>query len=139
MIGLPRHLLKRWWNLAESNEIVTGFAGYAREIAEYFNYKSWDLPPEAVMEVAVSDGGATAPQPSRTTCFSAGPGALLACVNLDDDNTAVALGPEFGRIRIILEPGEGLMLPSTGIHWSRSALISPELTVMLMIGVLSSQ
>ncbi len=155
VIAIPRHLLKRWWSLAESGDdnpsnISAGFEGYAREVAAYFDYKNWLLPSDAVMEVIVSDGGQTGVaendgavvlQSSRATRFSAGVGTTLACINLGDENAAVFLGAESGaqsaRIRVILEPGEGVMLPAGGIEWNRAALGAADVTVMLLIGMLS--
>src|SRR5271170_6275180 len=43
IIGIPRHLLKRWWSLAEADD-VAGFEGYARELAEYLSYKNRIAP-----------------------------------------------------------------------------------------------
>ena len=45
---------------------------------------------------------------------------MVACINLDDENAAIAFKAESGRIRIILEPGEGLMFPERGVLWNRS-------------------
>lgn len=162
VIAIPKHLLKRWWSLAESGDgdlthITAGFESYAREIAEYFNYKNWVLPPEAVVEVVVSDGerkttdvddATLALQPSRATRFSGGVGSALAYINLGEENVSIVLGVESGeqssvraeipaRIRLILEPGEGVMLPAGGIFWNRSTLPSSDLDVSLLVGLLS--
>ncbi len=141
IIGMPRHLLKRWWSLVESDHVTTGFEGYAREIAEYFAYKNWIIPANAVMEMVGSDGhGDGALVPSHPTRFSAGVGKLLACINLGDENAAIALGAAPAQIRVVLEPGEGVMLPMRGtILWGRSTLGSSDLAVTLLIGELSSQ
>jgi hypothetical protein len=143
VVAIPRHLLKRWWSMAESDDdfahTPAGFESYAREIAEYFNYKRWDLPADAVMEVVVADSAKQPPQSSRATRFSGGIGKLLACLNLGDENIAIDLDEDPTRIRVVLEAGEGVMLPSAGIWWSRSALDGTELTVTLLIGTLSSQ
>ena len=137
VLAIPGHLLKRWWSLAESDHITKGFEGYAREIAEYFEYKNWILPANAVMEVVGSDGQRDrALIPSRPMRFSSGVGTLLACINLDDKNLAIALGAESARIRVILEPGEGLMMPAGGVLWNRSALGNADLAVTLLIGLL---
>ena len=171
MIAIPKHLLKRWWSLAEAGDgnltkISAGFENYAREVAEYFNYKNWTLPADAVMEVVVSDGARDAAevdgvttlglQSSRATSFSAGVGTMLACINLGDENVAIVLGAEssgqacdqagesanvcaekLARIRVILESGEGVMLPPGGILWNRSTLGTSDLEVLLLIGLLS--
>jgi hypothetical protein len=42
------------------------------------------------------------------------------------------------RIRIILEPGEGLMVPVSGVRWNQSTLGNSELAVTLLIGSLST-
>jgi hypothetical protein len=141
IIGIPRHLLKRWWSLVESDHVTTGFEGYAREIAEYFMYKNWILPANAVMEVAGSDGhGDGALVPSHPTRFSTGVGKLLACINLGDENAAIAFGAASAQIRVVLEPGEGVMLPVGGaILWGRSTLGSSDVAVTLLIGELTSQ
>lgn len=143
VIAIPRHLLKRWWNLAESGDgdpthINPGFESYAREIAEYFNYKSWPLPTDAVMEVAVSDDVTSVPQPSRATRFSRGVGTLLAVINLGDENLGIALGAEPAQVGVILEPGEGVMLPAGGILWKLATLPGSDLAVTLLIGRLST-
>ncbi len=139
VIGIPRRLLKRWWSLAESGDdaLAQGFEGFGREIAEYFEYKNWSWPVLALMEVVGSDGRRDrALIPSRPMRFSSGVGTLLACINLDDKNLAIALGPESARIRIILDPGEGLMMPAGGVLWNRSALGNSDLAVILLIGLL---
>jgi hypothetical protein len=144
VIAIPRHLLKQWWKLAEASDgdpshITAGFKGYAREVAEYFEYKSWTLPPDAVMEVLVSDTEREcALQPSQATRFSGGVGKLLACINLGDESLAIVLGAESARIRVILEPGEGVMLPASGVLWNLSTLGSVDPAITLLIGLLST-
>jgi hypothetical protein len=144
VIAIPRHLLKQWWKLAESSDgdqthIAAGFKAYAREVAAYFEYKSWTLPPDAVMEVLVSDTEReSALQPSQATKFSGGVGKLLACINLGDESLAIVLGAEAARIRVMLEPGEGVMLASSGVLWNRSTLNSAEPAITLLIGLLST-
>ena len=141
IVGIPQHLLKRWWSLVESDRVTTGFESYAREIAEYFAYKNWILPANAVMEVVGSDGvGDGALVPSHPTRFSAGVGTLLACINFGDENAAIVLGAAPVQIRIVLEPGEGAMLPAGGtILWGRSTLGISDLAVTLLIGELTPQ
>lgn len=139
VIGIPRRLLKRWWTLAESGDdaLAQGFGGFGREIAEYFEYKNWRWPVVALMDVVGSDGqrdGALIS--SRPMRFSSGVGTLLACINLDDKDLAIAVGSESARIRIILEPGEGLIMPAGGVLWNRSALRNSDLSVTLLIGSL---
>ena len=139
IIGIPRHLLKLWWSIAETDD-VTGFEGYARELAEYFAYKNWSLPATPLMEVVASGGKRdNRLAPSNPMRFGSGVGTLLACINLDDENAAIALKAEQGRIRVILEPGEGLLMPSAGVLFNRSTLGSSDLAVMLLIGKLASQ
>ena len=140
IIGISRRLLKRWWSLAESGDdaLAQGFEGYAREIAEYFGYKNWSLPASALMEVVASGGKRDrALVPSHPMRFANGVGTLLAYINLGEQNAAIALGAEAARIRIILEPGEGVMLPASGIFWNPSALGNSDLAVTLLIGSLS--
>jgi len=140
VIGIPGHLLKRWWNLAESDHIDSEFEGYGREIAEYFEYKDWGWPALALMEVVASGGKRDkALVPSNPMQFANGVGKLFACINLDDENAAIALGAEPAQIRVILEPGEGLMMPASGVLWNRSTLGSSELAVTLLIGELTPQ
>jgi hypothetical protein len=144
IIAIPKHLLKRWWQLAESSDgdlthITAGFEGYAREIAEYFEYKNWTLPPSAVMEVLVADGEReSALQTSQATRFSGGVGKLSACINLGDENLGIVLGAEPVPIRVMLEPGEGVMLPPAGVRWTPSTLAGADPAVMLLIGSLST-
>ena len=139
IIGIPQHLLKRWWNLAETDD-VTGFEGYARELVEYFAYKNWCLPATPLMEVLASVGRRDKRLvPSNPMRFGSGVGTLLACINLDDENAAIALKAELGRIRIILEPGEGLLMPSAGVLFNRSTLGNSDLAVTLLIGELAPQ
>lgn len=139
VIGIPRRLLKQWWSLAESDDdaLAQGFEGFGREIAEYFEYKNWSWPALALLEVVASESHRDrALIPSRPMRFSSGVGTLLACINLDDKNLAIALGSVSARIRVILEPGEGLMLPEGGVLWNRSALVNSDLAVTLLIGLL---
>jgi hypothetical protein len=139
IIGIPQHLLKRWWNMAETDD-VTGFEGYARELAEYFAYKNWSLPATPLMEVLASVGRRDKRLvPSNPMRFGSGVGTLFACINLDDENAAIALKAEPGRIRIILEPGEGLLMPSAGVLFNRSTLGNSDLAVTLLIGELAPQ
>ncbi len=136
IIGIPGHLLKRWWSLAETDDFTTGFEHYAREMAEYFAYKNWRVSANLLMMVVASGGGRDkALIPSNPMRFGNGAvGTLIACINLDDENAAVALKAESGRIRIILEPGEGLMFPDSGVLWNRSKLGNSDLAVTLLIG-----
>ncbi len=139
IIGIPQHLLKRWWNMAETDD-VTGFEGYARELVEYFAYKNWSLPATPLMEVLASVGRRDKRLvPSNPMRFGSGVGTLIACINLDDENAAIALKAEPGRIRIILEPGEGLLMPSAGVLFNRSTLGNSDLAVTLLIGELAPQ
>ena len=139
IIGIPQHLLKRWWSLAETDD-VTGFEGYARELVEYFAYKNWSLPATPLMEVLASVGRRDKRLvPSNPMRFGSGVGTLIACINLDDENAAIALKAELGRIRIILEPGEGLLMPSAGVLFNRSTLGNSDLAVTLLIGELAPQ
>jgi hypothetical protein len=139
VIGIPRHLLKRWWSLADREQIAAGFDGYAREVAEYFKYKSWELPATPLMEVVASGGKHDeAIVSSHEMRFSSGVGTLNACISLGDENAAIALDGGSGRIRVILEPGEGLMLPAGGVLWNRSTVGSSEFAVTLLIGSLSA-
>ena len=140
IIGIPRHLLKRWWSLAESDHIDKGFEGYAREIAEYFAYKNWSLPATPLMEVVGSEDEGDRPLvPSNPMQFANGVGTLFACINLGDENAAIALDAQSSRIRVVLEPGEGLMLPARGVLWNRSTLGNSDLAVTLLIGELAPQ
>jgi hypothetical protein len=140
IIGIPQHLLKRWWSLAESDHIDAGFGSYAREVADYFEYKNWVLPANVLMEVVAS--GAKRNKrliPSHPMRFANGVGTLFACIHLGDENAAFALKAESARIRIILEPGEGLMMPASGVLWNRSPLGNSDLAVTLLIGELLPQ
>jgi hypothetical protein len=140
IIGIPRHLLKRWWSLAESDHIDTGFEGYAREIVEYFEYKNWSLPATPLMEVLASAGKRDKRLvPSNPMRFGSGVGTLIACINLDDENAAIALKAQPARIRVILEPGEGLLMPSAGVLFNRSTIGNSDLAVTLLIGELAPQ
>ena len=140
VIGIPRHLLERWWKLAESNQITKGFDGYGREIAEYFVYKNWPLTAPVLME-AVASGGKRdkALVRSNPMRFASGVGTLTACINLGGESAAIALGAKPARIRIILEPGEGLMMPASGVRWNRSSIDGADLAVTLLIGTLKPQ
>ena len=92
IIGIPRHLLKRWWSMAESDHIHKGFEGYGRELAEYFAYKNWRLPATPLMEVVASDRPRDrALVPSNPMRFANGVGTLIACINLGDENAAIAV------------------------------------------------
>ena len=52
--------------------------------------------------------------PSHPMRFAEGVGTLIAAINLDDENAAIAVGTETAKIRVILEPGEGLTFPASG-------------------------
>ena len=91
------------------------------------------------MEVLVSDTEReSALQPSQATRFSGGVGKLLACINLGDQRLAFVLGAEAARIRVMLEPGVGVMLPASGVLWNLSALGSADPAITLLIGLLST-
>lgn len=136
IIGIPGHLLKRWWSLAETDDFTTGFEHYAREIVEYLTYKNWIAPAPFLMTVVASGGNHNrALVPSNPMRFGNGVvGMMIACINLDDENAAIALKAESGRIRIVLEPGEGLMFPERAVLWNRSKLGNSDLAVTLLIG-----
>lgn len=138
IIGIPGHLLKRWWSLAETDDFTTGFEHYAREMAEYLVYKDWIEPANFLMTVVASGcNHDRALVPSNPMRFGNGAvGMMIACINLDDENAAIAFKTESGRIRIILEPGEGLMFPERGVLWNRSKLGNSDLAVTLLIGSL---
>jgi len=141
VIGIPGRLLKRWWELVESDQVSTGFEGFAREIAEYFEYKNWfALPANLLMEVVAASGDKHDNElvPSDRMRFANGVGRALAWINLSDENASIALEAERMRIRIILEPGEGLMVPVSGVRWNQSTLGNSELAVTLLIGSLST-
>jgi hypothetical protein len=142
VFAIPKHLLKRWWDLAESGDSVNinpGFEHYARELAEYFNYKSWDLPSDAVMEIVVSSSEhAAEPQPLHATQFNKARGRLHACINLGEENSAISLGAQPADVRVILEPGEGVMFPNADVLWSRSTVGSSDLSVTLLIGSIAT-
>jgi len=143
VIAIPKHLLKRWWSLVESDKdgLDAGFRLYSREIAEYLNYKGWALPPGALMEAVAIDQARETPwmKSSAATRFANGLGTLLAVINLGDEELGMVLGDESVRIRIILEPGEGVMLPRVDILWDLSIVSRSNLTTVLLIGLLSPQ
>ena len=140
VIGIPGHLLKRWWKLAESDPGTGAFDIFGTDIAAYFVYKEWPLQAPLLIEVVGSEDEPDKPLiQSRDMRLGSGVGTVLACINVDEENAAVALGTESGRIRIILEPGEGLMLPSTGVLWNRSALDGSGPAVTMLLAVLSPE
>jgi hypothetical protein len=140
VIGIPRHLLERWWKLAEADHITKGFDGYGREIAEYFVYKNWRLTAPVLMEVVAAGGKRDkALMPSHPMRFATGVGTLSACINLGGENAAIALKADSRRVRIILEPGEGLLMPADGVLFNRSVLGGSELAVTLLIGSLGTE
>ena len=141
IIGIPGHLLKRWRSLAEADDFTTGFEHYAREMAEYLAYKNWILSANLLMTVVASGGKHDrALVPSNPMRFGGDVvGTMIACINLDDENAAVAVKADSGRIRIILEPGEGLMFPERGVLWNRSKLGNSDLAVTLLIGLVSPE
>jgi len=136
IVGIPGHLLKRWWSLAETEDFTSGFEGYAREMVEYLTYKNWIKPGPFLMTVVASAGNHdSALVPSNPMQFSGGAvGAMVACINLDDENAAIAFEVESGRIRVILEPGEGVLFPERSILWNRSRIGNSELAVLLLVG-----
>jgi hypothetical protein len=140
VIGIPLRLLKRWWSIAEADQITAGFDGYAREVADYFKYKNWILPAPTLVEVVAGGGKRDRPLvPSNPMQFANGVGTLRALINLGEETAGIALGAEPAQIRVILEPGEGLMMPAGGVLWNRSTLGSSELAVTLLIGELTPQ
>ncbi len=140
VIGIPRHLLKRWWDMAESNNADAEFKSYSLEIAQYFLYKNWSIPSVNVLMSVVAAGGKRdeALMPSHPMRFAEGVGTLIAAINLDDENAAIAVGTETAKIRVILEPGEGLTFPASGVMWNRSVLGDSDLAVTLLIGSLAT-
>jgi hypothetical protein len=141
VIGLPRHLLKRWWDMAERDATDAEFKLYSLEIAQYFQYKNWSIPSVNVLMSVVAAGGNRdeALVPSHPMRFAEGVGTLLAAINLDDENAAIAVGTETAKIRVILEPGEGLTFPASGVLWNRSVLGNSDLAVTLLIGSLATE
>jgi len=77
--------------------------------------------------------------PSHPMRFAEGVGTLIAAINLDDENAAIAVGTETAKIRVILEPGEGLTFPASGLLWNRSVLGDSDLAVTLLIGSLATE
>src|SRR5271156_2462450 len=141
VIGIPRHLLKRWWDIAERNDADAEFKLYSLEIAQYFQYKNWSIPSVNVLMSVVAAGGNRdeALVPSHPMRFVEGVGTLFAAVNLDDENAAIAVGAESAKVRVMLEPGEGLTFPATGVLWNRSVLGDSDLAVTLLIGSLATE
>jgi hypothetical protein len=141
VIGIPRHLLKRWWDMAERHATDAEFKSYSLEIAQYFQYKNWSIPSVNVLMSVVAAGGNRdeALVPSHPMRFAEGVGTLIAAVNLDDENAAIAVGTETAKIRVILEPAEGLTFPASGVLWNRSVLDNSDLAVTLLIGSLATE
>lgn len=141
VIGIPRHLLKRWWGMAESKDTATEFRSYSLEIAQYFQYKNWSIPTVNVLMSVVAAGGKRdeALVSSHPMRFAEGVGTLVAAINLDNENAAIAVGTESAKIRVILEPGEGLTFPASGVLWNRSVLGNSDLAVTLLIGSLATE
>jgi len=141
VIGIPRHLLKRWWGMAESKDTAAEFKSYSFEIAQYFQYKQWSIPTVNVLMSVVAAGGKCdeALVPSHPMRFAEGVGTLTAAINLDDENAAIAVGTETGKIRVILDPGEGLTFPASVVLWNRSVLGDSDLAVTLLIGSLATE
>jgi hypothetical protein len=141
VIGIPRHLLKRWWDMAERQTTDAEFKSYSLEIAQYFQYKNWSIPTVNVLMSVVAAGGKRdeALVPSHPMRFAEGVGTLNAANNLDDENAAIAVGTETAKIRVILEPGEGLTFPASGVLWNRSVLGDSDLAVTLLIGSLATE
>ena len=141
VIGIPRHLLKRWWDMAERHTADVEFKSYSLEIAQYFQYKNWSIPTVNVLMSVVAAGGNRdeALVPSHPMRFAEGVGTLIAAVNLDDENAAIAVGIETAKTRVILEPGEGLAFPASGVLWNRSVLDNSDLAVTLLIGSLATE
>ena len=71
--------------------------------------------------------------------FAEGLGTLMAAINLDDEKAAIAVGTETGKIRVILDPGEGLTFPASVVLWNRSVLGDSDLAVTLLIGSLATE
>ncbi|HMD04235.1 MAG TPA: hypothetical protein VKG68_03105 [Candidatus Binatus sp.] len=141
VIGIPRHLLKRWWDMAERDATDAEFKSYSLEIAQYFQYKNWSIPTVNVLMSVVAAGGKRdeALVPSHPMRFAEGVGTLIAAINLDDENAVIAAGTESAKIRVILEPGEGLTFPASGVLWNRSVLGDSDLAVTLLIGSLATE
>src|SRR5271155_3620930 len=55
VIGIPGHLLKRWWKLAESDAGTRAFEIFGNDIATYFVYKEWPLQAPLLIEVVGSE------------------------------------------------------------------------------------
>ena len=141
VIGIPRRLLKRWWDMAERDATDAEFKSYSLEIAQYFQYKNWSIPTVNVLMSVVAAGGKgdEALMPSHPMRFAEGVGTLIAAINLDDENAVIAAGTESAKIRVILEPGEGLTFPASGVLWNRSVLGDSDLAVTLLIGSLATE
>ena len=84
VINLPRHLLKRWWGMAESKDTAAEFKSYSFEIAQYFQYKQWSIPTVNVLMSVVAAGGKCdeALVPSHPMRFAEGVGTLTAAIKV---------------------------------------------------------
>jgi hypothetical protein len=141
VIGLPHYLMNLWWLLVETGDTDTEFRSYGLEVAKFFQYKEWPIPRTSLLLEAVAAGGKRDKKlvPSHPMRFGGGVGTLFAAINLGDENAAIALDAEFAQIRVILEPGEGIIFPPRNIFWNRSVLDDSELAFTLLIGSLSPE
>jgi hypothetical protein len=132
---LPRHLVARWWALADAapdEGPLPGFDAFAQAVLELFRFKALPLPEPARCEaIAIACGhrAGTSPVADAAAHGAAGPRLLanlgpraahVVLLPVADQQIARGLrylrdAPETALLRVRLDPGDGLWLPATDL------------------------
>jgi hypothetical protein len=133
LFTIPAHLRSQWWVVADGlTDTPMGdspaYQGFVRAVASFLAFKGLPLPGRCAFDVVLSPGkartfspgldaggaGQTAPLSSTVACVNLGDGPVsLVFLNLPADRLRAILeaGPDYPRVRLFLEPGEGVWLP----------------------------
>jgi len=159
LFSIPEHLRAKWWELA-ARQIETlparidGMEPFARAVVEFAQFKRVPLPRQCAFDVTLSSPldepatpiAAVDLDPSSSADGTSANSPVIARVNLGDERTALifrnparsgsdvhsqsADGP-FGRL--ILDPGEGVWLPSTDVVCTVDRTGKTDLDVWLLL------
>jgi hypothetical protein len=159
LFSIPEHLRAKWWELA-ARQIETlparidGMEPFARAVVDFAQFKRVPLPRQCAFDVTLSSplDEPTAPMTlaavicSRAADESSANSSVIARINLGDERTslifwnAASPGGEFQSlaidgplVRLILDPGEGIWLPSRDIFCSVDRTGKTDLDVWLLL------
>ncbi len=140
--SIPTHLQSRWWELAEQMAAggtgqPPGYQEFAHEVASFLEFKGLPLPPQCTFDVVLAPSAMATATPDRLPPVAlinlGGSPASLIFVNLPPERLAqmvqpqstepgttsparqfLTAFPDYPLVRLSLEPGEGIWLPTAG-------------------------